>query len=141
MRSCHVDQMAAIAELRRAVANRVWSQVPEWRSRRLPMAFAVTGNKPHLFRVEVELGRAASYLNLGLGLRCSLATCLTQNETRRRVLPDALVESTWNDFERNLGVGVYDSIFGAGRFDCVRDPEQFDLSEWLRKQIPEGQSD
>ncbi len=141
MRWSSAEQLATIAKLRMAIADRVWSQVPVWRSRQLSMTFAVTGNKPHLLRDEVERGRAASYVNLGVGLRCPLATCLVQNAMRRRVVPDALVEGTWHDFELNLTAGVYDAIFGARRFCCVRDPEQFDLRQWLREQIPDGQPD
>jgi hypothetical protein len=131
-------QSAEFAAIRREVTDAVWAQVPDWRANGLPLAFEVTGDKPHLLQIEVDADRAAGYRSIGVGLRCSLATCLERNHERRRVLPDSVVESTWQAFERNLANQIYANIFGADSFLIKSDSTGFDLAAWLRTIGPAG---
>jgi len=117
--------------LRREVSDRVWTQPPGWRLLGVPLAFEVSGDKPHLLQIEVELDRAAGYRSLGVAVRCPLETCLRRNGQRCRVLPDDVVESTWLAFEKYLATGAYTAIFGPSAFHIAADASEFDLAQWL----------
>jgi predicted kinase len=125
-------QSAEFTAIRREVTDSVWAQVPEWRAKGLPLAFEVTGDKPLLLQIEVEADRAAGYRSIGVGLRCPLATCVQRNRERPRVLPDSVVESTWQAFERNLANQIYATIFGPDAFVLTSDSSEFDLAACLR---------
>jgi hypothetical protein len=124
-------QAAAFAAIRHQMATLIWNEVVIWRSRRLPIAFQVTGNKPQLLQAEVYADRAAGYVSLGLGLNTPLATCLQRNRARRRILSDEVVESTWHAFDTNLETRIYQQIFGAERFRLTDDAGQVELAYWL----------
>ena len=117
--------------LRREVSDRVWTQPPSWRLLGVPLAFEVTGDKPHLLKIEVNLDRAAGYRSLGVAMRCPLETCLQRNRLRRRVLPDDVVQATWLAFEQFLASGTYSAIFGPSAFHVCTDASQFDLAQRL----------
>jgi hypothetical protein len=53
-------------------------------------------------------------------------------------LPDSVVESTWQAFERNLANQIYANIFGADSFLITSDSTGFDLAAWLRTIGPAG---
>jgi hypothetical protein len=84
-----------------------------------------------LLLVEVDAAARAGYRCMGIGLRCDLETCHRRNRGRRRVLPDAAVEATWDRFEWNVTHGVYEAILGAGAWLVVPDPDRFDLAGWV----------
>jgi predicted kinase len=132
MRACDIAQLNAIGAVRDEVAAKVWRQVAILRAHRHPLAFEATGNKPSLLRSEVEIGRAMGYLNVGIGLHETLASCVARNAARRRVLPNEVVESTWFDFEHNLATKVYDEIFGAGHFLLTGNDNVLNLAAWLQ---------
>jgi hypothetical protein len=131
LRAHDAAQAAAFSTLLREVAGRVWGRLPGWLASGDPVAIETTGDKPHLLRAEVEAAAAAGYRSVGLGLRCDLATCLRRNLGRRRVLPDDVVEASWDRFEANLSREVYAAVFGAGAWLVVPEPEVFDLARWL----------
>jgi predicted kinase len=128
-------EAAAFGALRAWVAEEVWSQVPRWRVEGAPIAFQTTGDKPHLLQHEVDAGRAAGYRNLAIALRVPEEICMRRNRQRSRVVADAVVMRTVNDFERNLREGVYRSMFGPGALVTVSEPEKFDISEWLEQRL------
>lgn len=125
-------QAATVATLREEVAGRTWSRLPEWLAMGVPVAIETTGDKPHLLRQEVaSAARVAGYRSVGVGLRCDLATCVRRNQSRYRVLPDAVVEASWNRFEWNLSHQVYEAILGVDAWLVLREPERFDLARWM----------
>ena len=124
-------QAERFAALRRQTADRLWSQLPQWRAAGMPLAYETTGDKPHLLRGEVEADRAAGYNALGLALPVPLSLCLLRNSLRARVLPEPVIERAWHKFQANLSAGVYAEIFGPGKFAIVPDAESFDFGLWL----------
>jgi hypothetical protein len=107
--------------LREQVARTLWDQVPTWRDAGENLCFETTGDKPHLFEAELIEGRRHHYRSFGCGLRCSLEDCLAQNRTRTRVLPDELVEASWQAFERFRADGSYTRIFRNDRLEFCDD--------------------
>ncbi|MFO0950106.1 MAG: AAA family ATPase [Isosphaeraceae bacterium] len=136
LRTHDLAQAAAFSTLRQEVAERVWGRLPGWLASGDPVAIETTGDKPHLLRAEVELAAASGYRSVGLGLRCDLATCLRRNRSRRRVLPDDVVEGSWASFEANLSGGVYPAVFGPGGWIVVTEPQDFDLARWMSDLAP-----
>lgn len=122
------SQAATFTALRRRLADHLWEQVPHWRDQGIPLAFETTGNKPELFRAAVEQCRAAGYLNIGVAVRCGLALCQGRNRARRRILPPAVVESSWRDFESYLADGTYAHLFGSGHLVTLVDGGELDLT-------------
>jgi predicted kinase len=131
------DQAARFTALRAEASDRTWKLVPELRRRGQSIVFETSGNKPWLLAKEVELNRQAGYDNLGVGVWCSLEDCLARNRNRSRVLPDAVVRDTWKAFHQYLDAGVYDQIFGEGRFICLRHHDRTDIGAWVRTLLNE----
>jgi len=131
------DQAARFAALRAEASDRTWKIVPELRRRGQSIVFETSGNKPWLLAKEVELNQQAGYDNLGVGVCCPLEDCLAQNRNRSRVLPDAVVRNTWEAFHHYFYAGVYDQIFGEGRFICLRCHGRTDLGAWIRTLLNE----
>jgi predicted kinase len=126
---------AELAALRTEVADELWSHLPRWRAEGVPLAFAVTGDKPHLLQGELAEGRAAGYRNLGIALRTPLEVCLARNLARRRVLPHDVVLATFAAFEQNLQSGTYERLFEREAFTIVSDVAAFDVGEWLHSRV------
>ena len=126
------DQATRFTALRAEASDRTWRLVPELRRRGESIVFETSGNKPWLLAKEVDLNRQAGYDNLGVGVCCSLEDCLTQNRYRPRVLPDAVVRNTWEAFHQYLDAGVYNQIFGAGRFISLDHRATIDIGAWVR---------
>jgi hypothetical protein len=133
MRSYTVEERARLARLREEVARALWAQVPAWREAGENLCFETTGDKPHLFEAELIGGRRHGYRSLGCGLRCSLEDCLAHNRSRTRVLPDRIVEASWEAFERFCGDGSYSRIFAEERMEIFDDPDS--AAEFLGKWI------
>jgi predicted kinase len=117
-------QQAEFARLRAEVAQALWDKVPNWRAARENIAFETTGNKPHLFKIEIEAGHLYGYDTLACALRCPLARCLEQNARRSRVLPDHVVRETWEAFEHALSEGVYGKMLAAEQYHVCNTPEE-----------------
>jgi hypothetical protein len=92
------SQRAEFLRLREHVISELWTRVPAWREKGCNLVFETTGNKPGLFREQIEAGRAHGYTTLGCALRVPLALCLEHNRGRERVLADELVEGAWTAF-------------------------------------------
>lgn len=120
-------------EMRAKVTLELWGRVPGWRQEGRHLAFETTGDKPPVFQVEIEAGRALGYHSLGCGLRTSLADCLARNRQRPRILSDAVVQASWNAFERFTGDGTYARLFAAEELiltDDFAEAEAF-VRSWL----------
>lgn len=126
-------QAAEFASLRAFVSAKLWNQVARWREERVSLVIQTTGNKPYLMKIEVDAFNDAGYINLGVGLRCPLATCLSRNLHRTRVLPEAVVQSTWNEFERNLSAKTFESLLGAERVVIMSIDQPVDVVRWARR--------
>jgi|GEM_PF-5107609 len=122
---------------RQRVIARLWDMVPVWREAGRNLVFETTGNKPTLFRAEVEAGRAAGYHTLACALRVPLSVCRQQNQTRERVLEDAIVEDTWREFERFLADGTYADIFAGSRLEICESTEAavHAAQRWLAERL------
>lgn len=134
-RSHTASQAAEFAALRAQVSARLWASVARWRQERVSLVIQTTGNKPHLMKIEVDAFAEAGYINLGVGLRCPLSTCLSRNLSRTRVLPEAVVQGTWNEFERNLAAKTFQSLLGEERFVIVPTDAPIDVVRWARRMI------
>lgn len=100
-------------DLRAEVTLELWGKVPGWREEGRDLAFETTGDKPPLFQIEIEAGRAQGYHTLGCGLHMPLADCLARNRQRPRVLSDGAVSASWHAFERFTADGTYARLFAA----------------------------
>ena len=126
-------QTIAFAALRNEVTAAVWGEVPRLRASGVPLAFETTGDKPHLFRDAVQANADVGYGNFGIGLRCSLESCLRRNRSRARVLPDSVIRETWTAFNANLIETVYDEILGADAFVVPAVISGFHLGEAIAR--------
>src|SRR5690349_6737401 len=57
----NAGQREEFRRIRQRVITDLWNAVPAWRKEGRNLVFETTGNKPALFRTEVEAGRAAGY--------------------------------------------------------------------------------
>jgi predicted kinase len=129
------EQSQQFGSLRAMTAHTIWSHVPALRDRGENLAFETTGNKPHLFRAEVEAGHRHGYNTLACALRIPLETCLARNASRHRILPEDVVSATWHVFEQALAEGTYREIFTRDRLQiCSSAQEAIQATEdWLRE--------
>ena len=134
-------QREAFLQLRKTIIAELWRQVPDWRAQGCDLIFETTGNKPSLFRAEVEKAQACGYRSLGCALRVPLAVCLERNQGRERVLDDTVVEASWRDFERALADGTYAEIFAGDRLVICEEAERAAeaVEAWLREMSPRPQ--
>ena len=130
------QKVAELHQLRAQIAAELWNKVPEWRRRGNDLVYETTGNKPHLFRIEVGLDQAHGYRILGIGIRSRLEQCLTRNAGRERVLSDAVVRETWNAFAEADRSGIYAQIFSSAELLLTEDAETAltVAEDWLRRE-------
>ncbi len=103
-------EQALFQATRNRVTAELWARIPPWREQREDIIFETTGDKPNLFRGEIEAGHARGYRTLGCGLEVSLEQCLANNRSRRRILSRETVSASWQAFERYRADGTYERL-------------------------------
>lgn len=129
------SQAARVKELRQEASDRTWDMVPALRSSGQSIVFESTGDKPWLLAEEMSRNRDAGYVDIGFGLSTQLSDCLAQNRSRARVLPDSVIESSWQTFHQYLMARRYHSLFGEDRFLAFVPTETPDLLAFMKHQL------
>lgn len=109
-----------VRRFREQASHQTWANAPVWRRSRADFAVETTGDKPDSLAKEIAADRQFGYRDMAICLSCPLEVCLDRNQSRQRVLPEAVVSTAWTVFHRHLSQGTYHAILGESSMIDMR---------------------